>query len=175
MSYLFFAFILETQTRRSLLKALAIVCPGLVRLELHCWGGGGGLFGLLFSFLFFFFKDKPGKNTQRREEEVNSGAAASLLLSASVVGDGRESEEEGLVGEIPMAAVKSVLDVCSPPEKKPKCVSEEEEKIKAPADARDFQSAVSVQPRRHRSYVDYSLHSTALLWTHLRMAADSVQ
>lgn len=175
MSYLFFAFILETQTRRSLLKALAIVCPGLVRLELHCWGGGGFVWPPFFLSFFFFFKDKPGKNTQRREEEVNSGAAASLLLSASVVGDGRESEEEGLVGEIPMAAVKSVLDVCSPPEKKPKCVSEEEEKIKAPADARDFQSAVSVQPRRHRSYVDYSLHSTALLWTHLRMAADSVQ
>lgn len=68
MSYLFFAFILETQTRRSLLKALAIVCPGLVRLELHCWGGGG-LFGLLFSFLFFFFlKINPAK-THREEKK----------------------------------------------------------------------------------------------------------
>lgn len=34
---------------------------------------------------------------------------------------------------------------------------------------------VCVQSRRLSSYVDYSLHSTALLWINLRMAADSVQ
>lgn len=35
ISYLFFAFILEAQTRCSFFKALAIVSPGLVRLQLH--------------------------------------------------------------------------------------------------------------------------------------------
>lgn len=35
ISYLFFAFILETQTRCSFFKALAIVSPGLIRLQLH--------------------------------------------------------------------------------------------------------------------------------------------
>lgn len=34
---------------------------------------------------------------------------------------------------------------------------------------------VCVQSRRLSSYVEYSLHGTALLWINLRMAADSVQ
>lgn len=35
VSYLFFTFILEAQTSRSFLEALAIIRPGLVRFELH--------------------------------------------------------------------------------------------------------------------------------------------
>lgn len=34
--YLFFTLVLEAQTRRSLLETIAVVCPGLVRFELHC-------------------------------------------------------------------------------------------------------------------------------------------
>ena len=194
ISYLFFAFILETQTRRSLLEALAIVCPGLVRLELHCGG-----FCLASFFFFFFFKQKPAKkkkNQQHRGENNNKKEVV-------------EEEEEGgpkeLTAEPPHRCCSlhpwsemvgnqrrrgcwrdpnGSRQVCpgfmfSPWKKNLQSRlgrrGGEKTQVKAPADARDFQSAVSVQPRRHRSYVDYSLHSTALLWTHLRMAADSVQ
>lgn len=54
ISYLFFTFILETQTCCSFLKTLAVICPGLVRLELHC--------GFI---LPPSRKNTPGKNRER--------------------------------------------------------------------------------------------------------------
>lgn len=56
ISYLFFAFILETQTCCSLLEALAIICPGLVRLELHC------------GFILPSFRKKNGKYGESKRE-----------------------------------------------------------------------------------------------------------
>lgn len=143
------------------------------------WSGSAwaSLFGLLFFLIFFlFFKINPAKS--HREEKTKLTAepphhCCSLHPWSEMVGNQRR---KGLLERSQLQpSSRSWIYVLPLKKRKPKVRLGRRRKIKAPADARDFQSAVSVQPRRHRSYVDYSLHSTALLWTHLRMAADSVQ
>lgn len=75
-SYLFFAFVLKTQTSGSLLEALAIICPGLVRLQLHF------IFILRHSI---YKRPKMESGSGGGPKAVNSTAAASPALSASAV------------------------------------------------------------------------------------------
>lgn len=75
-SHLFFAFVLKTQTSGSFLEALSIICPGLVRLQLH----------FIFILRHSLCKQpKMESGSGGGPKTVNSTAAASLALSASAV------------------------------------------------------------------------------------------
>lgn len=138
-SHLFFAFVLKTQTSGSFLEALSIICPGLVRLQLH----------FIFILRHSLCKQpKMESGSGGGPKTVNSTAAASLALSASAV----RSVTRGMRSSKRSRGSRRAKAALCPHQ----CgVFRGRKKLQAlrPAAASDFQSGKCVKVRRRATYV----------------------
>lgn len=155
-SHLFFAFVLKTQTSGSFLEALSIICPGLVRLQLH----------FIFILRHSLCKQpKMESGSGGGPKTVNSTAAASLALSASAV----RSVTRGMRSLKRSRGSRRAKAALCPPHQRGVFRG----KITSPPSSCCQWFPVGKMCKSPQTGNLCSRQSTALLWNHMRMAADS--